>query len=53
MYIHNKRVRNYNKGQGIVGEIPGHARSIIHCTAKFVQKTNGKQKALYVSLLYF
>ena len=34
----NKPFRNYDKGQGIVGEITGHARSIAHNTAKFVQK---------------
>ena len=36
--VHNKPFRNYDKGQGIVGEITGHARSIAHNTAKFVQK---------------
>ena len=36
------------KGQGIVGEIPGDARSMVHRTAKSIQKTNVKQKTLDV-----
>ena len=40
------------KGQGIVGEIAGHAGSIVHTRAKFVQKTNGEQKTMDIFLLY-
>ena len=42
----NKRFRNHDKGQGIVGEIAGHARSTVHT------RLNEEQKTMDISLLY-
>ena len=50
----NKRVRNYDKGQGIVGKIAGHERSTEHTRLKFCTENEweaediGRLFALYL-----
>ena len=50
----NKRVRNYDKGQGIVGEIEGHVRTTEHTRRlnlyrnEWEAEDNGRLFALYL-----